>query len=149
MTQVISPSDPQVRDFSAPITVSFKVDADVFYGVTGIPALSLLEFGMLYEGLAAQDMAHQPEAFTRMFDLVLTDESAERFKARMSDKTNPVTMTQLMDILPWLMEQYGMRPTSPSSNSSDGSQSPDDGMSLTDKQPAQVLTHELSQPTDS
>ena len=81
----------------------------------------------------ASDIAKKPETFTQMIDLVLRDESANRFKARMEDKDSPITMKQIMDVLPWLMEKYGLRPSEPSSTSSPGFETPDDGTNSTDK----------------
>jgi hypothetical protein len=133
-----------VRDFTRHKDVKFRVDDDVFVGVTGIPALNLMKFGVLFDGLSERDIMNNPQAFTQMIDLILTDASAARFNARMEDKNNPIAIEQVMDILPWVMEQYGMRPTRPSPESSAGSVNPVDGTSLTDRPPETVLTPSLS-----
>lgn len=149
MTQTLSPNDAEIRDFSRRIDVRFRVDEDVFVGVAGIPALDLLEFGALYDGLSETDIMKKPEAFTKMINLVLQDESAQRFNARMSDRSNPISMVQVMEILPWIMERYGMRPTEPSFGSSSGSPSPGDGTRSTASVSPLGLTYSDFQPTDS
>src|SRR6266566_1896438 len=140
MTQVLSPNDPEIKDFTEAVHVRFRIDDDVFYGVTGIPAMDLMRFGSMFEGLTEANIAKNPDAFGEIFNLILRKASADTFLARMSDKEKPITLGQAMKVLPWLMEEYGMRPTQPSSSSSDGQESRDDGTSLT----ANIATSELS-----
>jgi hypothetical protein len=149
MTQTLSPSDVAVRDFTSRKSVRFRIDDDMFDGVPGIPALTLMKFGVLYDGLSETDIMNKPDVFAEMFNLILTDDSAARFNARMSDKNNPITMTQVMEIIPWLMEEYGMRPTRPSPGSFSGSVNPDDGTSSTESVSLPELTSSLSPLTAS
>lgn len=149
MTQALAPNEPEVRDFTHRIKVRFRIDDDVFNGVPGIPAFNLMEFGVLFDGLSEREIMKQPDTFARMIDLVLTDESAALFKSRMADKVNPISLPQIQDVLPYLMERYGLRPTPPSAGSSDGSENPADGTSSMDLQPANALTPSGFQPIDS
>jgi hypothetical protein len=48
-------------------------------------------------------------------------------KAKLYDRMNPLDSEQANEIMEWLMEEYGLRPTSPSSGSSDGSPTGDGG----------------------
>lgn len=66
------------------------------------------------------------------FSLVLKDESYTRFQKKMANKESGVQIDEIMDIFNWMIEQYGLRPTSSSSSSSAGSPSGDDGNSSTD-----------------
>jgi hypothetical protein len=66
-----------------------------------------------------------------MMSLVLEQPSADLFFARMSDKTRPISMPQMMKVVSYLMEAYGMVPTQPSSSSSPGPASPPTGTSST------------------
>lgn len=132
MTQVLSPSDTEIMDFTEHVNVKFKVDDDIFVGVVNIPANDLMEFAKLFDGMSESDIIADPVAFNTMFRLVLRDESATRFLERMGSKTEPISMTQIMRIMPWIMEQYGFRPTEPSPNSSGGSPSLGDGTSSTE-----------------
>jgi hypothetical protein len=149
MTQVLTPSDEEITDFTEYVHVKFRIDNDVFNGVSNIPAMSLIEFATMFDGMSENDLISDPKAFDRMFHLVLEDESANRFFFRMGDKKEPISMTQVMRIMPWIMEKYGMRPTEPSSNSSDGSANPDDGMSSTVNAQLTAQTSATSQPIAS
>lgn len=149
MTQVLSPSDEEIKDFTMRKTVRFRIDDDIFHGVPDIPALDLMKFGSMFDGLTESQVASNPDAFTELFRLVLDASSADVFMSRMGDKTKPIGLGQVMAILPWLMEEYGLRPTQPSSTSSDGSENQDDGTSSTESAPSTAPILELSQPTDS
>lgn len=158
MTQVLDPADTDVKDFSAPPRkVTFNIDhsetagggPDRFDGVQDLPALLLVEFVGTLDQINDTDMAQQPDLFKSIFELVLAEDSATRFIARMGDKNDPISLTQIMDIMPWVMEQYGMRPTQPSSDSSSGSESQDGGTNSTDSAPLPVSTSELSTPSVS
>jgi hypothetical protein len=131
MTQVLSPNDAAMKDFSSHLDVKFRIDDDIFVGVSNIPALDLMKFGVMFDGLTEQDMLERPDAYEEMLALVLANESATRFFARMGDKVKPISMPQVMNVMSWLMEQYGLRPTQPSPASSNGSANPGDGTSLT------------------
>jgi hypothetical protein len=131
MTQVLSPSDEEIQDFTDHIVVKFRIDDDVFVGVKNIPALDLVEFAKLFDGMTESDMIQDTKAFDTMFHLVLEEPSADRFFTRMGSKTEPISMAQVMRVMPWIMEKYGMRPTEPSSNSLTGSLNQGDGTSST------------------
>lgn len=126
----------EVKDFSSNVNVRFKINhvggpskgvPEFFEGVPELPALDMIEFANMLESL--DENSYSRETFTKIVNLILTDESAQRFVARLGDKIDPIGMKQLMDILPWLMEQYGMRPTSLPDPSADGSGSQDNGTS--------------------
>jgi hypothetical protein len=142
------------RNFSRTVSVRFRLDhvngdEEHFTGVSGLPALKLIEFAQLMEELDEVKTSGSPELFTALVELTLEDESAARFIARMSDKADPIGLTQIMDLMPWLMEQYGMRPTKPSEDSSAISTNPDGGTNSTAAAPEQVSTHSPSLQTVS
>jgi len=145
----ITPADPQVKDFSKKVDVKFKIDDDIFIGVPNLAVDELIEFVGLTESIGEADMKNQPKFFRAVAQLVLTKESAEKFISRMADKSNPISIFQVMEIIPWVMGEYGMRPTEPSSDSSDGSPNPEDGTKLTVNLSPMELTSELSAQTDS
>jgi hypothetical protein len=60
------------------------------------------------------------EGIIEIFDELLKAESAQLFRACVYTKKT-IGIRRLMKILPWLMEQYGLHPTQPSSDSSSGS----------------------------
>lgn len=149
----ISPADDDVRDFTKKTKpVRFQIDRDdgspeFFEGIKALPAMLLVEFAVTMDSLSETDTAQQPKVFRDLFGLILSDESAKRFIERMSSKTDAIDMSQIMEVMPYLMEQYGMRPTQPSPVSSDGSLSPVDGKSLTGA--ISPLTSVPSTPIDS
>lgn len=114
--------DTELKDFSSRAKpVRFRVDDDVFEAPAVIPAQVMLDFVSNFNTLGeSADQDAQVNAMTAMIDMVLMPESAGRFKQRMGDRDNPIGLDQIQDILPWLMERYGMRPTEPSDTSSDG-----------------------------
>lgn len=152
---VVDTADDGVRDFSAPQRdTRFKIKNraggyDYFEGINDLPAMLLVEFAAAMDAASEAEVAKQPEIFADLFRLILNDESITVFLARMRDRDNPISLTQVTDILPWLMEKYGMRPTGPSESSSDGSAPPASGTSSTASSPATASTSADSTPTGS
>jgi hypothetical protein len=136
----MTPTDEGVRDFSRPKTIKFRLDhvggqlagqPEYFNAVPALPALHLVQFANAMEQMDEKDAGEQAHVFKDIYELVLTEESAERFIARMSDKNDPISLPQAMEIVEWIMSEFGMRPTQPSEASSDQSASPGDGTSST------------------
>lgn len=123
----------EMRDFSKKRKdITFRVDDDVFQAARGVPAEVLLDFATEFAGTGtAATVDQQLKAFRSMLDVVLLPESLERFSARMRDRANPIEIDQVEDIVTWLMEQYGLRPTEVPSSSPGGPSAPGPGTSLT------------------
>lgn len=150
MTTFLTPADAELKDFSAPSReLKFKIDGDVFHAVPDIAGGLLIDFAVHAQSLGEAELQSQPAIFEQMFDLVLFDESAKLFSERMRDKNRPITLKQAMDVVTWLMEQYGMRPTQPSETSSDGSAPQVSTTNLTATAPAEVSISLPYQPPDS
>ena len=124
-----------VRDFTVKRQLHrFRIDEDVFaapaiISPTALRRLAALhsEMGDRMSGLAsAEEMT--PERFDEilkliedMFRILLPGQDGDRFAARMRDENAPLDLVgQLIPIIYWLLEQYGLRPTSPSSALSAG-----------------------------
>lgn len=140
-----TPDTPRpVRDFSRPRPrILFTIDGDTFEAAPAIPAETLVRFTNQFADLAPAGSGSSGDQFgaiTSVLRFVLLPESLERLSSRLSDLANPVDMDQLGDIVMWLLEQYGLRPTQPSSNSSAGPGSPVSGTSLTGSTPDAVST---------
>lgn len=113
--------------------IEFKVDDDVFTAKSPIPAQVLIEFAQTFSGLSeASTIDEQLSAFNAVLELVLMPASLERFRSRMSDAEEPIAIDQVEEVITWLFEAYGMRPTETPSDSSDGPASPDAGMNSTE-----------------
>lgn len=122
-------TEPTMRDFSsARKPISFKADNDVFHGPAVLPAAvfgELLEAAKGLGGFQLGDAAQIKEALERIAgftDIVLTPETAPRFRERLLSREEPLDLTeQVLPILKYLTEVYGLRPTQAPSDSSNGS----------------------------
>ena len=120
-------------------SLEFRIDDDVFRARSPIPAQVLLDFAKKFSNMSPDSsMDDQLAAFTAVLDLVLMPESREIFFRRMSDSDNPIEVGQVEEIITWLFEEYGLRPTELPSPSAAGSASQGDGTSLTGSTPAVV-----------
>jgi hypothetical protein len=121
--------------------IEFKIDDDVFTAKSPIPAQTLMDFASAFSSMNEDSAVEdQLAAFQGVLDLVLMPQSLERFKQRMSDADEPVSVEQVEEIVSWLFEEYGLRPTQPSEPSVPGPPAPDSGMSLTGNTPVVVST---------
>lgn len=139
------------RDFSRQRPrVCFTIDGDTFDASPAIPADLLVEFGTRAEKAStAETLPQQFDLLTSVLELVLLEDSYALLRRRMKDRTKPVELDQLNDIIEYLMGEYGLRPTQPSSDSSDGPPNPESGTSSTASTPAAASTSSPSQPTGS
>lgn len=110
------------KDFTkVPTPIQFQVDGDYFAALPTLPIPVMQR--LIQASSEMQGETAGPEALDKVlgvFDIVLMEESRERFRARLNSTENPVSLTQVMDIMVWLMELYGRRPTQQSSDSSNG-----------------------------
>jgi hypothetical protein len=108
--------------------IRFKVGEETFTAVSAIPLARISELSKL--GSTAADGSTMVQGIERIFSNILVPESYERFIAGLSSTENPIGIAHVTKILPWLMEQYGLRPTEASSGSVDSLS--ETGASLTD-----------------
>lgn len=131
-----SPGDDnvQIRDFTIKQKkIQFRIDEDVFhaYAILGLPLLQELVQVSKSIGKMIDDQRY--EGIFDVFDKMLYPASAERFRERagaIGDDALDVRK-QLMPILHFLLEEYGVRPTQPSSDSSGSLPSGTSGTSST------------------
>lgn len=142
MSETTYTGRPGPKDFTRKRrTITFRIDDDVFEATPAVPAGVLVEFANSFTDVNAK--AGPAESFgtvMAVLEMVLLPESFKRMAARADDLSNPVEIDQLSDVLLWLLEEYGLRPTQPSSNSSTGPLSPGSGTSLTASTPAAEST---------
>lgn len=119
--------------------IQFKVGAEVFTAVETIPLARISELSKL--GSEATDGSTMVQGIERIFSNILVPESYERFIAGLSSRDNPIGIKHVTKILPWLMEQYGLRPTEASSGSVDSLS--ETGASSTDGHSDEAATSEL------
>lgn len=123
-----------IRDFTIKEKrVRFRIDEDVFeaQGLLGITLMQDL-IGAT-KGLSKMIEDKNYDAITALFAQLLYPESAKRFNERLLARGDDAidVRRQLIPILYYLLERYGVRPTQPSSSSSTGSPSETGGTSST------------------
>ena len=93
------------KDSKEPIV--FKIHGEDYTCVPEIQGKALLK---LVADSGSNDPVKSAAAIDKFFDMVLEDESLERFNALVEDKHRIVTVETLTEIITWLMEQYTDRP---------------------------------------
>lgn len=142
----------EIKDFSkVRKAIQFRVDEDVFHAASAIPAEVLIQFT---EAITTSDPTkmspkEQVGILRGMLEVVLVPESLTRFRERMADVHNPIELDQINDIVTWLFEEYGMRPTVESVSSPNGASPPEPGTGSTATMPARELTFAPSLSTSS
>lgn len=111
--------EPQVHQFVySPEPKRFYVAPDTFEAAPDFPIAAFDYVGSL-TGVNVQQMSERLNVLLDFFDVILLDESAARFRERVErDKKHAIGIKLMMDIITWLLEEYGLRPTEPSSPSS-------------------------------
>lgn len=139
------------KDFSRKReTKPFTVDGDTFQAAVAIPGEVFVEFTERFADFEESGTWRENfEALAAALELVLLPDSYKLIRDRMKDLTNPIDLDQMADIVLWLMDEYGLRPTQPPSDSSDGSPSPESGTSSTENTQPEESTSELSLPIAS
>lgn len=98
----------------------------------------------------AKKMGETLNRIADVFDLLLDDEPAKRFRQRLLARKNALDLTkQVIPIMHWLLECYGLRPTGPSSPSANGSGDGNGGTFSTDGAQPETSTLLPFPPTDS
>lgn len=150
MTQPIPTEATPVKDFSRKRErLVFRIDDDIFEAATALPGKTLARFATRFADIEKTPFDKQLDVFADALGLVLLPESNARFQKRLDDLQNPIELEQASDVITWLLEHYGLRPTEPSSDSSTGPQSPASGTSSTDAPPLQASIPATFQPTGS
>jgi hypothetical protein len=143
-------STVKIKDFSHSLEPKqFEINGDIFLATPELP-LGIMQDMVRFRNIREQLEEEGLEPVLRLLDALLFDESAERFRARVKDKQRPIGITHVMEIIPWLMEEYGLRPTQPSQPSSSGSSDETTGTSSTAGRSLAELTqlgNQLTQPS--
>jgi hypothetical protein len=139
--------DDGIKDFSIPdkpkpFRIGPQAD-DVFEAPPIIAPVTLVNLPNLMRSLSsigsvtdAQGAAQVMEGVKDVFRELLTTESGDRFAERLDSKDRPVDLLrQVIPIVQWMMEVYGLRPTQVSSSSPELPGA--DGTSSTDGVPAE------------
>jgi hypothetical protein len=150
MTQPIPAEATPVKDFTRERKrLLFRIDDDLFEAAQALPGKALARFAGRFADLEKATPEAQLDAIADALSMVLLPESNSRFQKRLDDLEHPIELEQGSDVIAWLMEEYGNRPTGPSSDSSTGPASPALGTSSTDAQQPTVSIPATFQPTAS
>lgn len=155
MTDLLSASStaaaPATRDFTKKRRrITFTIDDDTFEAASVLPGDIYAEFVTKYDGTGGlETYQQQHDQLKDALSMALLPDSYARFVERLNDRNNPIDDDQMSDAILYLLEAYGLRPTSPSQFSSDGPSSPESGMSSTEEQQPAESTPEVSQPIAS
>lgn len=142
----------EIKDFSKiRKRIQFQVDEDIFEAAPAVPAEILMDFAGQFAGTDPEKVSveEQLTIFMSVLDLVLLPESLKRFRDRMRDRERPIEIDQVEQIISWLFEEYGLRPTQLPSDSSDGQASLESGTSLMANTAAEVSISAASPLTGS
>lgn len=139
----------QIKEFGVEDTPKpFKVHGELFYIVGDLP-LTLVDNVARWQQKGVQQSLME-DGINMLFSLLeefLLPESYARFKRQVDEKK--IGLRTVVELLPWVLEQYGLRPTQPSSPSSDGSDDGETGTSSTDGVQPEELTLFNFAPTGS
>lgn len=120
----------EIKDFTRQREpIRFRIDDDIFEAAPEIPAAVMAKFTMRFSDAdSIKDPDAQVRALYEALQMVLLPDSYDRFVTRMEDQSAPIGLAQVNDVLVWLMEVYGKRPTQPASGSSSGRPRQESGM---------------------
>lgn len=152
--------DQGIRDFTIKREpIQFRIDDDVFKAPAIISPIALRKISAMYTEIGdisslGNDIDRTLNILGHIFGILLPGPSGIRFKERLLSEEEPLDLNaQVIPALYWLLEQYGMRPTQPSSPSPDGStdgqtNTQNGGTSSTDgPSPTESTTDGSTQPT--
>jgi hypothetical protein len=122
----------EIMDFAADdVAIDFWVGEDHFFAVPDIPLGLMQKIVKIRDVQKTVTETGNIDGIIDIFDELLDEESAALFRVCIEQKKT-IGIRRLMKILLWLMEQYGLHPTQPSSPSSDGLSDGVTGTSSTD-----------------
>ena len=115
--------------------INFRIDGDLFEAARALPGRTLTEFANRYSELSGVPAGRQLDVILESLELVLLPDSYKLFSDRFGDVRNPIELDQASEVILWLLGEYGLRPTQPSSNSAAGPERPESGTNSTDALP--------------
>jgi len=132
----VTEQQARFRDFTRRRSpIYFTVGDDRFDCVKALSPVKLQEFVNASRG-GATDETNAIDRVVNAMRFIVINDQFPRFLELLSDDDDPLDIEQLMEIMSWAVETYGVRPTEASSNSSTMSANDDAGTSSTAGVPA-------------
>jgi len=145
-------SDVEIKRFGGSLDpIQFYIHDDLFFAAPELPLGLIADLAKL-RNVTEEVEKNGIESIYMILDSLLFDESAALIRERAVSKTKPVGVKQIIELIPWLLEQYGLRPTQPSLPSSNGFSDEKTGMDSTAGRSLAALTQlgsELTEPSAS
>lgn len=108
--------------------IQFAISGETFTALDDIPLAYMGKLAEIGEGIAGDGGT---DKIIQIFKALLEPESFTRFEAAVRGESSVVVgISRVKEIIPWLLEMYGLRPTEASSGS--GITSSESGASSTD-----------------
>lgn len=110
----------EIRDFTnRDTTIKFKIYEHVLEAAPELPLGAMTQIAKLQNLRSAID-ENGLESILDILDIFVLDDSMQIIRGMVNDKKKPFGVRHMMELVPWLLEEYGLRPTQPSSPSSTG-----------------------------
>jgi hypothetical protein len=133
----VAEQQAQFRDFTRKRSpIYFTVGDDRFDCVKALAPVKLQEF-VNASRRGATDETNAIDRVVNAMRFIVVQDQFPRFLELLSDDDDPIDIEQLMEIMSWAVETYGVRPTGASSNSSTTSANDGAGTSSTAGAPAE------------
>lgn len=135
MTFPVPQDEVEIKDFTIKEKrIKFKIDDDVFEAsrIMGIPMMQ--DLVKVTKSIGSMSETGDYSGIGEIFNELLIPASAERFAQRLGAKGDDGidVKAQLIPVLYYILEKFGLRPTQLSSDSSTGSPTETDGIPSTD-----------------
>lgn len=125
-------AEVEIRDFTnRDETIKFKIYDYTFEAAPELPLGAMTQISKLQNLRETMD-ENGLEAIVDIMGIFLLDDSLAQLRTMLNDKRKPFGVRHMQEIVPWLLEEYGLRPTQPSSPSSTGSADGEIGTSSMD-----------------
>lgn len=122
----------EIKDFTHnDTTIKFKIYDLQFEAAPELPLGAIAQISKL-QNLRSSIEENGLEQVVEILGIFLLDESMAQVRSMLNDKRKPFGVRHMMELVPWLLEEYGLRPTQPSSPSSTGSVDGEIGTSSAD-----------------
>ena len=104
--------------------VQFVFDGEVYRCYPGLAPEGLQELIKYADDITPQNALASLDGF---FGIVMNEENARKIQLKLRDKESPLEIDVATDMMLWILEEFGLRPTQSSPDSSTGSPTGGDG----------------------